>query len=150
MALADVEKLAEIEKLCFASPWSASAFREELSNVCARYLVAEKDGVVVGYGGMWLILTEAHITNVAVLAQYRGKGYGKRLLQGLMRLAYDELGIQMMTLEVRKSNAIARSLYETHGFRVEGVRPHYYENNGEDALIMWCPDTRTYCGVADA
>ena len=91
---------------------------------------------VVGYAGLWLMVDEAHITTVAVRRAFRGRGLGKVLMLAMMGLARD-LGARMVTLEVRKSNAIAIKMYEELGFRQKGVRPRYYTDNGEDALIMW-------------
>ena len=91
---------------------------------------------VVGYAGLWLMVDEAHITTVAVRRAFRGRGLGKVLILAMMGLARD-LGARMVTLEVRKSNAIAIKMYEELGFRQKGVRPRYYTDNGEDALIMW-------------
>jgi ribosomal-protein-alanine N-acetyltransferase len=94
------------------------------------------NGQVAGYCGFWLILDEAHITNIAVHPEFRGKGYGKRLLQYVMERAR-RLGALKMTLEVRVSNHVAQSLYEKMGFVRSGVRKGYYTDNKEDALIMW-------------
>ena len=91
---------------------------------------------VVGYAGLWLMVDEAHITTVAVRRDFRGRGLGKVLMLAMMDLARD-LGARMVTLEVRKSNAIAIKMYEELGFRQKGMRPRYYTDNGEDALIMW-------------
>ena len=91
---------------------------------------------VVGYAGLWLMVDEAHITTVAVRRAFRGRGLGKVLMLAMMGLARD-LGARMVTLEVRKSNAIAIKMYEELGFRQKGMRRRYYTDNGEDALIMW-------------
>ena len=91
---------------------------------------------VVGYAGLWLMVDEAHITTVAVRRAFRGRGLGKVLMLAMVDLARD-LGARMVTLEVRKSNAVAIRMYEELGFRQKGVRSRYYTDNGEDALIMW-------------
>ena len=136
----DIDAVYEIESLCFSSPWSKSSFKDEIaSNICARYLVAVLNDKIVGYGGMWLIINEAHITNIAVHPLSRRKKIGSGLLKAMMHLANDELGIKKMTLEVRKSNHSAQSLYRRFGFLVAGERKKYYDNN-EDATIMWCDD----------
>lgn len=137
MTMEDVEPIARIERESFTSPWSAEAFRMELTqNHFARYMIMELDGTMVGYGGMWLIVDEAHITNIAVREPYRGRGYGERLLRELMRTAA-WFGAARMTLEVRVTNFVAQSLYRKLGFYDAGVRPRYYTDNQEDALIMW-------------
>ena len=137
MNLDDIPTIVDIERESFSAPWSAEAFRTELTqNLFAKYMIMELDGVIVGYGGMWLIIDEAHITNIAVRTPYRGLGYGELLLKELMKTAY-WLGARRMTLEVRVSNAVAQSLYRKMGFYPSGVRPAYYSDNLEDALIMW-------------
>lgn len=138
MVLADVDDVQEIEKDCFALPWTRASFEKEITeNKCARYLVAERDGRVIAYAGMWLIIDEAHVTNVAVHRDYRGQGYGEMVMRALMRLA-SEMGMIWMTLEVRRSNDVAQALYRKVGFFDVGYRKRYYDDNKEDALIMAC------------
>ncbi len=138
MTLADVDAVAAIEAATFPTPWSADAFRQELTrNAVARYLVAEADGRVIGFAGAWIILDESHITNIAVLSDYRGQGYGRQLTQALMQYLAN-LGAAYATLEVRKSNLIAQRLYKSLGYVSVGVRKRYYEDNNEDALLMVC------------
>ncbi len=140
----DIDAVHKIESLCFSSPWSKDSFRDEIkSNICARYIVAVLNGKIVGYGGMWLIINEAHITNIAVHPLFRRKSIGSGLLKAMIHLAHDELGIKKMTLEVRKSNHSAQSMYRKFGFLVAGERKKYYENN-EDATIMWCNDITAF------
>jgi len=137
MNLNDVETIVEIEREAFTAPWSAEAFRNELThNLFAKYMIMEQGEEIVGYGGMWLIIDEAHVTNIALREKYRGQGHGKALLRELMRTAHF-LGARRMTLEVRVSNEIAQSLYRKMGFEPSGIRPNYYSDNLEDALIMW-------------
>ena len=137
MRLDDIASICEIEAEAFPTPWTDVAFRNELTNnQFARYVVMEYDGEIAGYGGMWMIMEEAHVTNIAVRAQHRGKKLGERLVRELQRLA-QELGAVRMTLEVRVSNHIAQRLYEKLGFRSVGLRRGYYTDNGEDAMIMW-------------
>lgn len=137
MELKDIGQVLFIEKVSFATPWSNDAFEKELrENKLARYIVAEIDKKVVGYGGIWLILDEGHITNIAVHNDYRGYGIGHRLVDGLVDVCY-ELNIARMTLEVREFNTPARNLYNNHGFIDMGKRPGYYADNNEDAIIMW-------------
>lgn len=137
MRLDDLPRILEIERRSFPTPWSKGAFVAELTeNRRARYVVAEVDGVVAGYIGMWLIAGEGHITNVAVHPDYRGRGIGRRLMEAMTDVCRREGG-RRMTLEVRRSNRIAQSLYESLGFVYCGVRRGYYRDNGEDAFIMW-------------
>ena len=137
MTMADVDGVAAVEAATFPTPWSRDAFISEMKNVAARYLVAEKDGRIIGYAGAWIILDESHITNIAVLEAERGQGIGRKLTHGLMQYL-SNLGAAYATLEVRKSNEVAQNLYKSLGFIKLGVRKRYYEDNGEDALIMVC------------
>ena len=135
MTMADVDGVAAVEAATFPTPWSRDAFVSEMKNVAARYLVAEVDGKVVGFGGAWVILDESHITNIAILKKYRGLGMGRALTQALLQYL-SNLGAAYATLEVRKSNEVAQSLYVSLGFVKLGVRKRYYEDNQEDALLM--------------
>ena len=136
MEKTDLDRIMEIEESTFPTPWSRESFELELTkNLLARYIVAEIDNYVVGYGGIWLIIDEGHITNIGVEKEYRGLGIGNRLLEGLIQLCIDR-NIRAMTLEVRRSNEVAKSLYKKCGFAEYGVRKNYYGDN-EDAIIMW-------------
>ena len=136
MAAEDIAAVHEIERASFPMPWPPYAFRQELeANRMARYLVVRAGATVVAYAGLWLMVDEAHLTTFAVLPAWRRRGIGGRLLWALLDLA-DDLGASVMTLEVRLSNEAARTLYQRFGFRPVGVRPRYYSDNGEDALIM--------------
>lgn len=138
MTMADVDAVSEIEAATFPTPWSRDAFVQEMTrNVAARYLVAEMDGRVIGYAGAWLILDESHITNIAVAESQRGKGVGRKLTAALLQYL-SNLGAAYATLEVRVSNERARNLYVSLGFVSVGKRKRYYEDNGEDALLMVC------------
>jgi ribosomal-protein-alanine N-acetyltransferase len=140
MRLADVGDVLEIERLSFSSPWPAYAFEQELSaNRLAHYLVARLDDRVVGFGGIWLMVDEAHITTFGVHPDHRRRGIGRRLLLRLAEVAI-ELGSARMTLEVRVSNTPAQILYRSFGFRAAGRRIAYYSDDGEDALVMTTPD----------
>jgi ribosomal-protein-alanine N-acetyltransferase len=137
MTLEDIGTIVRIERESFTSPWSEEAFRTELTqNHFARYMVLEQAETILGYGGMWLIVDEAHITNIAIREPYRGQGLGERLLREMMRTSA-WLGAKRITLEVRVSNDTAQSLYRKLGFYASGLRPGYYSDNREDALIMW-------------
>ncbi|RXT05374.1 ribosomal-protein-alanine N-acetyltransferase [Ammoniphilus sp. CFH 90114] len=137
MTLHDIDKVEEIEKTTFTIPWSRQSFENELSNnQFSYYLVLEVEGQVAGYGGMWIIGDEAHVTNIAIASEYRGKKWGEKLMVAMKLHAICQ-GANAMTLEVRVSNTVAQGLYKKLGFDKTGVRPRYYSDNGEDALIMW-------------
>ncbi|HHT36088.1 MAG TPA: ribosomal protein S18-alanine N-acetyltransferase [Firmicutes bacterium] len=137
MKISDIPGVQVIERHSFSTPWSMQAFIAEITqNDCARYLVIRSQEQVVGYIGMWVILDEGHITNVAVHPAWRRQGIGTRLIKEMAQLAYG-LGVRRMTLEVRVSNYRAQALYRKLGFEDAGIRPKYYLDDGEDALIMW-------------
>lgn len=132
-----IDSVFAINNLCFTIPWSRESIEKEIeNNTLAKYVVAKKSGIVMGYAGMWRILDEGHITNIAVHPEYRGIGTGSLLLEALVEICKIEF-ITSMTLEVRKSNLIAQNLYKKYGFIEEGIRKEYYADNKEDALIMW-------------
>jgi [ribosomal protein S18]-alanine N-acetyltransferase len=136
MRLDDLDAIHRIELASFSSPWPPNAYRSELeSNRLASYLVARVDQEVVAYGGMWLMVDEAHITTFAVHPAWRRQRIGERLLLAFLDVAIDQ-GAHEATLEVRLSNLAARRLYEKYGFRPVGLRPRYYSDDHEDALIM--------------
>jgi ribosomal-protein-alanine N-acetyltransferase len=136
MRLADLPAVHAIEQASFAAPWPPHAYRSELeSNRLAHYLVARAGDAVAAYGGMWLMVDEAHITTFAVHPAWRRQRIGERLLLAFLDIATD-LGAHEATLEVRLSNLGARRLYEKFGFRPVGLRPRYYSDDHEDALIM--------------
>ena len=138
MTLADVDGVHAIEEATFPRPWTREDFVKEMTqNACARYLVAEQAGEIVGFAGAWIVLDEAHITNIAVAKARRGQGVGKALTRGLLQYAAN-LGVVYATLEVRRSNGVAQGLYKGLGFVYVGVRKRYYEDNGEDAFIFCC------------
>jgi ribosomal-protein-alanine N-acetyltransferase len=139
-----------IERLSFAAPWPRESFERELGDSLARYFIArlpsahagifanggDGDKVIIGYCGYWSIVGEAHITNVAVHPDFRGKGYGSGLLRAMLR-DMRETGHSAATLEVREDNHAAIRLYEGFGFKRAGVRKNYYEREKKDAIIMW-------------
>lgn len=138
MTLQDIPDVLIIEHESFTLPWSEEAFRNEMTlNQFARYLIMEHDGKPIGYSGMWTIVDEAHVTNIAVRTAYRGRHLGELLLRQMMDWA-GRLGMERMTLEVRATNLVAQSLYAKVGFLPAGVRKGYYSDNHEDAIIMWC------------
>jgi [ribosomal protein S18]-alanine N-acetyltransferase len=143
MELADIPTVREIERLSFATPWPSYAFEQELtSNRLARYVVARSGPMAVGFGGIWLMVDEAHITTFAVHPEWRRQGIGRRLLVALIEQAL-ELSAARMTLEVRASNAAAQRLYTELAFVEAGRRVGYYTDDGEDALIMTTPPLRS-------
>lgn len=133
----DIDQILEIEHASFTTPWSRESFENELrKNQYAHYTVLEDEEGVFGYCGMWIIIDEAHITNIALLPKYRGKKLGEALLKKVMEIARGK-GAKTMTLEVRVSNDIAQSLYRKLGFQNGGIRKNYYTDDHEDALVMW-------------
>lgn len=137
MRMEDLDDIETIENLSFRIPWPRQAFVRELcENTLARYFTVRDNGRAVAYGGMWLILDEAHITNIAVHPRHRGKGIGKALLKGMIDYGISK-GIKSFTLEVRESNHAAIALYSRLGFRRAGTRKGYYPDTREDAIIMW-------------
>ena len=140
MRLDDIPAVHEIERLSFTTPWPPQAYRTEIeSNRLATYLVVRVDRRVVAYGGMWLMVGEAHITTFAVHPLWRRRHIAERLLVELLDRAVAGLAHEA-TLEVRLSNLAARRLYEKYGFRPVGIRPRYYSDDNEDALIMTTDD----------
>lgn len=132
----DVDSVYIVEEDCFVDPWSKESIRKELKNDLARYLVAQLDNKIVGYIGVWFVVDEGHITNVAVHSEYRGKKIGDNLVKEMIQLC-KQSNIVAMTLEVRASNSIAQNLYRKYGFKMGGIRKEYYSDNKEDAIIMW-------------
>ena len=138
MTLADLDSVVAIEEATFAHPWTRADYEGELTrNKAARYLVAEENGAVVGFAGAWIIIDESHVTNIAVAEAARRRGIGLAMTRALLQYL-SNLGAAYATLEVRESNLAARAMYEKLGFFKVGRRKRYYEDNGEDALIMVC------------
>jgi ribosomal-protein-alanine N-acetyltransferase len=126
-----------IEEKCFMTPWTKEAFEKELTeNQLAFYIVAMKENQVIGYAGMWIIIDEGHITNIAVLPELQGKKIGSLLVEALVEEA-KKRQLVGLTLEVRKSNEKAQKLYFKYGFEESGIRKNYYQDMKEDAVIMW-------------
>ncbi len=135
MAQEHIASLAKLEKDCFSTPWSEQSLNTELTNSHARFYVALSDGEVLGYIGSHNILGEVYITNVAVFSCFRRKGIGEALIEHLIKKSADE-NADFITLEVRKSNTSAASLYNKCGFSLVGERKNFYENPKEDAHLM--------------
>ena len=133
---ADIPALVSLEAESFYDAWNENMLRNEIANQLTTYLVMEVSGKLVGYAGFWLVAGEAQITRVAVLDAERGQGFGTRLTAALVNKAW-AMGAEAITLEVRESNLAAQRAYLTCGFASEGIRPNYYEDNHENAVIMW-------------
>lgn len=132
----DLDGILEVEQESFSTPWPKDAMEMEIvKNELARYLVADYNGEILGYAGVWMILNEGHITNIAVKKEARGQGVGDMLMSSMVLLC-DMNNLDFLTLEVRESNLAAQGLYTKHGFVMEGVRKNYYRDNNEDGIIM--------------
>jgi ribosomal-protein-alanine N-acetyltransferase len=152
MREADVATVQEIEREIFATPWPRNAYYRELaSRASAHYIVLRRDGyfegppgfktpefdpTIVGYGGMWRMYDEAHVTTIGVRHDLQHQGFGRIVFAGLVQAAYD-MGAKWVTLEVRTTNENAMKMYEAFSFKVIGRRKGYYTDNGEDAIVMW-------------
>jgi len=136
----DIREIIAIERDSFPSPWSENLFQGEMTNPIARMLVGRVDPLpgkaVAGYVVYWLVADEMHLHNIAVRKDQRRKRVASLLLREAIRASQSE-GARRVTLEVRRSNRPALNLYEKFGFSVKGVRPGYYSDTGEDALIFW-------------
>ena len=132
----DAEGVAAVERESFPTPWSREDFWREASNAFAYYIVVLDDADIIGFGGCWISFEEAQVTNIALTSAQRGRGLGKELMTRLM-CAVAARGAERMTLEVRPSNTPALRLYEGLGFAAIGVRRKYYQDNDEDAILMW-------------
>jgi ribosomal-protein-alanine N-acetyltransferase len=140
MRMADIDAVAEVERRCYTLTWNPNAYVTELGNSNAYYAVAKRsDGRTVGYGGIWVIIDELHVTTLAVDPLFRGHKLGERLLNAMMDEGIRR-GALRATLEVRQSNVVAQSLYHKYGFQDVAQRRAYYSDNGENAIIMWAED----------
>lgn len=136
MLAENISDVAEIEKICFAHPWSEKSLEEQLTNDISHFFVAKNiDGKSIGYAGMQAIVGEGYVTNIGVLPQYRGSGIGSRLVKQLIDTA-DGLRLDFISLEVRPSNTVAIALYKKYGFKEVGRRKNFYRSPTEDGLIM--------------
>ncbi|MFM6039619.1 MAG: ribosomal protein S18-alanine N-acetyltransferase [Sphaerospermopsis kisseleviana] len=135
----NLSELLELDKACFDGLWTMEGYRRELESPNSHFLglfAPFSSCGLLGMGCFWSILEEAHITILAVHPEYQGQGLGQALLYALLKTASDR-GLERATLEVRVSNEKAISLYEKFGFKTAGKRPRYYQDNNEDALILW-------------
>lgn len=138
----DIPEVMALERAAYTKGWPATAFERELTqNAMARYVVLRerRDGRLLAFGGLWLMVNEAHIVTVAVLPEEQRRGLGRAVVHALVELAADS-GMEDVTLEVRVSNTAARALYREYGFYEVGSRKRYYSDNGEDAVIMTTED----------
>ena len=134
----DDKGIYEVEQDSFSIPWSLPAVQRELESERALYYVLEReDGTIVGYAGLWQVLDEGQITNIALRKEFRHQGYGELLVRVLMEAAW-EAGCTEIFLEVRISNQVAIHLYRKLGYEVLSVRKHYYSDPVEDAYVMDC------------
>jgi ribosomal-protein-alanine N-acetyltransferase len=131
----DVPGVARLEQQMFSDPWPGSAFLEQLSGRGWGAIVAEAAGNLVGYACYLTVEIEGHLTNIAVAPEWRRKSVARRLLEAILRIV-EESGCEYLLLEVRPSNAEARTFYERHGFQLLYRRPHYYRHPVEDALVL--------------
>jgi len=131
----DIVQVYEIEKSIFSIPWSVNSFIEASENENNIYLVCVEDDEVTGYCGLWTVLGEGNITNIAVSGKHRGKGYGRALLKELENRGLEKKVVKFF-LEVRQSNIIAKNLYISLGYKDIGIRKNFYERPTEDAVIM--------------
>ena len=145
MSPQDVPEVMAVERASYSAGWPATAFERELTqNAMARYVVlrAAPGGTVVGFGGIWLMVDEAHVVTVAIVPAERRRGLGGLIVHGLMSLAIEQQ-MALATLEVRVSNEAARGLYQAYGFYEVGMRKRYYSDNHEDAVIMTTEDIQS-------
>lgn len=134
----DIYNIYTIENECFSIPWSIESFINDFeNNKCARYLGIFKNDKLIGYIGVWIILDEGHINNIAIAKNFQSKGYGDILFKSFLEYC-SSMGVQYITLEVRKSNIVAQNLYKKYGFLKLATRKNYYKDNGEDAFLMVC------------
>jgi [ribosomal protein S18]-alanine N-acetyltransferase len=137
MNLGDVSDVYDIENSTFNTPWSKNSITKEIKeNKLAYYFVAILDDAIVGYCGLWHVITEGHITNIAVKKEFQRMGVGNALVLKLIDLSLEKEMIGL-TLEVRMNNKNAFNLYKKHGFIIEGIRKNYYSDTKEDAIVMW-------------
>lgn len=134
----EIDFVLEVERASFSNPWSREMYLAELENPDVSFLYLARDGrrAVIGFCAFWRVLDEIHINNLAVLPEFRRRGVGSALLERALAEGV-RLGARRATLEVRRSNDTALRLYSRAGFEVAGVRPAYYTQPVEDALVLW-------------
>ena len=135
MTINDIDAVLEVETDVFTTTWSKQAFIDEYNNSLTTYLLLCKEQQVIGYAGFWLVVDEAQVTNVAIKNFWQGLSLGRKLMQALIKEAQKQSAASI-SLEVRASNVIAQTLYFSLGFQQVGLRPAYYLDNQEHALLM--------------
>ena len=133
--LTDMPEVVALEKRCFSVPWTPETLKNQIEGESRIFLIAEWEGDFAGYMGLWYVLDEGYITNVATTPAHRRQGVASALIRETAKRA-ETLGLSFLTLEVRESNSAAQMLYEKHGFAVAGRRKGYYQNPAEDAILM--------------
>jgi [ribosomal protein S18]-alanine N-acetyltransferase len=131
-----INDVYSIIQLSLKDSWSLSSLKKELNNDLAKYILLKKENRILGFVATWIVADECDIMNVAVHPEFRGIGLGNILLDALIKTCKDNK-VNDITLEVRKSNIVAQNLYKKYGFKEEGIRKKYYQDNNEDAVIMW-------------
>lgn len=142
--LEHLPQIAELDQVCLGGLWTVEGYKRELESPNSSLIALSipdnlKSEKIIGYGCFWAILEEAHITLIAIHPDYQGRGLGQLLLYALLKDAV-ERQLERATLEVRASNQVALSLYQKFGFKIAGRRKKYYQQTGEDALILWRGD----------
>ncbi|MEW6097440.1 MAG: ribosomal protein S18-alanine N-acetyltransferase [bacterium] len=133
----DINQVLEIENLSFLDPWTKRMYLSEIRERNDSYFITAKlEDRIIGYGGFWLVVDEAHLVNLAVHPDFRCQGIGTQIMQYLLNLA-KQLGAKRATLEVRASNVIAQKFYANFGFTTIALRKKYYSDTKEDAAVMW-------------
>lgn len=137
MELSDIDDVVETEKQSFSTPWPRDILHQELANnKYAHYYVMRFDQQLVGYAGMWHVIDDAQITNIAVIPAFRGRKLGETLFLHMLQQAV-KMGAKRLSLEVRVSNIVAQRMYRKFGLVPGGIRKNYYTDNQEDAIVMW-------------
>lgn len=144
--LADVRRIRAIDAQVYPTPWSEAMTITQVDGAGRVHLVVEEDDVVIGHGGIAILDGDAHITTIAIDPTHQRRGLGDVIMKHLFNAATAN-GCRAVTLEVRASNDVAIAMYEKHGMVTSGVRPRYYADNGEDALIMWSQDSPESVGL---
>lgn len=139
MKIEDIQQVSRLDRICFPTPWSESAYITEVHNPSGYYIVLKEGDKVVGFAGEWVIMDEAHITTIGVDPEYRRRGYAEQMLINLLEEAIKR-GAKRAILEVRRYNTAAQNLYRKYGFEPMAIRKGYYTNNNEDAIVMWLND----------